>query len=77
MPAGTIGFRVSGDVTARSYRTVLTPDLVRAAESHEGVRAVFVIEDLSSSNPPPCGRTANSGGMPGCVTITPGNALRS
>ena len=51
MPAGTIGFRVSGDVTAEDYRTVLTPDLARAAESDEGVRAVFVIEDLDELEP--------------------------
>jgi SpoIIAA-like len=46
MPAGTIGFRVSGDVHADDYRRVLAPALNQAAESEQGVRALFVIEDL-------------------------------
>ena len=33
VPAGTIAFRVSGDVTADDYRQVLVPDLKHAAES--------------------------------------------
>ena len=51
MPAGTIGFRVSGDVEADDYRRVLGPDLKAAVESGHGVRAVFVIEDLDELEP--------------------------
>ena len=51
MPAGTIGFRVSGEVVADDYRQVLAPELERAVESEQGVRAVFVIEDLDEIDP--------------------------
>jgi SpoIIAA-like len=51
MPAGTLGFRVSGDVHADDYRRVLAPALNQAAESEQGVRALFVIEDLDEIDP--------------------------
>ncbi len=51
MPAGTIGFRVSGDVTADDYREVLAPGLADAEASDAGVRALFVIEDLHELEP--------------------------
>jgi SpoIIAA-like len=51
MPAGTIGFRVTGDVDADDYRRVLAPDLRQAVESADGVRAVYVIEDIDELEP--------------------------
>ena len=51
MPAGTIGFRVSGDVDADDYRRVLVPDLTQAVESGQGVRALFVLDDLDELEP--------------------------
>jgi hypothetical protein len=44
MPAGTIGFRISGRVDGADYRDVLIPGL-RAAVESGSVRALFVIED--------------------------------
>jgi hypothetical protein len=44
MPAGTIGFRLSGRVTGADYRDVLIPAL-RSAFQAGGVRALFVVED--------------------------------
>jgi hypothetical protein len=41
MPAGTIGFRVSGDLTDGDYANVLAPALRAAAESDE-VRLLLV-----------------------------------
>jgi hypothetical protein len=42
MPAGTIGFRATGELTGMDYRDVLVPAL-RAAVESGSVRAVFVI----------------------------------
>ncbi len=44
MPAGTIGFRISGRVNGADYRDVLIPDL-RAAVERGNLRALFVVED--------------------------------
>jgi hypothetical protein len=44
LPAGTIGFRVSGRVTGADYRDVLIPAL-RSAVDAGSLRALFVIED--------------------------------
>jgi hypothetical protein len=44
MPAGTIGFRMSGRVTGADYRDVLLPGLRTAVEGGS-LRALFVIED--------------------------------
>ncbi len=43
MPAGTIGFRVSGRVTGADYREVLIPAL-RSALEGGSLRALFIIE---------------------------------
>jgi len=43
MPAGTIGFRASGEVTREDYRQVLEPALRAAVESGE-VRMLYVVE---------------------------------
>ncbi len=46
MPAGTLGFRVAGDVKREDYDRVLVPDLKGAMESGEGLRTLYLIEDL-------------------------------
>jgi SpoIIAA-like len=43
MPAGTIGFRISGRVTGDDYRDVLDPELSTALEKGS-LRALFVVE---------------------------------
>lgn len=42
MPAGTIGFRATGELTAADYRDALVPAL-KAAVGSGSVRAVFVV----------------------------------
>ena len=51
MPAGTLGFRVAGEVERADYTEVLAPELKRALESSEGLRAVYVIEHLDELEP--------------------------
>ena len=46
MPAGTIGFRVSGEVEREDYEQVLVPTLHAALEGGEGLRTLYLIEDL-------------------------------
>ncbi len=46
MPAGTLGFRVAGDVKREDYDRVLVPDLRAAMESGDGLRTLYLIEDL-------------------------------
>jgi hypothetical protein len=43
MPAGTIGFHASGEITADDYRGVLEPALREAAESGE-IRMLYLID---------------------------------
>lgn len=50
MPAGTVGFRASGEVSARDYREVLEPALLAAAESGE-IRMLYVLEDDADLDP--------------------------
>ena len=51
MPAGTIGFRVAGDVERGDYDDVLVPELRRAMQSGDGLRTLYVIEDLDEMEP--------------------------
>jgi SpoIIAA-like len=51
MPAGTIGFRVSGDVTRADYTSVLVPALEGAAASGAELRTLFAIDDLDEIEP--------------------------
>jgi hypothetical protein len=51
MPAGTIGFRVSGEIEREDYTEVLAPELKRALESSGGLRALYVIEHLDEMEP--------------------------
>jgi hypothetical protein len=46
MPAGTVGFRVSGEVKREDYDDVLRPELERALEAGAGLRTLYLIEDL-------------------------------
>jgi len=43
MPAGTVGFRASGEVTREDYRRVLEPALREAVESGD-VRMLYVVD---------------------------------
>jgi SpoIIAA-like len=43
MPAGTVGFRATGEVTREDYRRVLEPALRRAVESGE-VRMLCIVD---------------------------------
>ena len=51
MPAGTVGFRVAGEVDRDDYRNVLVPDLHAALESGEKLRTLYLIEDLDEIEP--------------------------
>lgn len=42
LPAGTIGFEATGEMTAEDYRTVLEPPLVEALEAGRDLRVLFV-----------------------------------
>ncbi len=46
MPAGTVGFRATGEIEREDYDDVLVPDLRRAIESGGGLRTLYLIEDL-------------------------------
>jgi hypothetical protein len=46
MPAGTVGFRVFGEVKREDYDDVLRPELERALEAGAGLRTLYLIEDL-------------------------------
>ena len=50
MPAGTVGFRVAGDVEREDYDDVLVPELRRALEAG-GLRTLYVIDDLDEIEP--------------------------
>jgi len=50
MPAGTVGFRVAGEVEREDYRDVLVPELRRALEGG-GLRTLNLIEDLDEIEP--------------------------
>ena len=51
MPEGTIGFRASGEIEREDYDEVLAPELRRVLESGEGLRTLYVIEDLDEIEP--------------------------
>ena len=50
MPAGTVGFRVAGDIEREDYEDVLVPDLRRALEAG-GLRTLYLIDDLDEIEP--------------------------
>ena len=51
MPPGTIGFRAAGEIEREDYDDVLVPELRRAVQSGEGLRTLYVIEDLEEIEP--------------------------
>jgi hypothetical protein len=51
MPAGTVGFRVAGEVERDDYRDVLVPELRRALDAGGGLRTLYLIEDLDEIEP--------------------------
>jgi hypothetical protein len=51
MPPGTLGFRVQGEIEREDYDEVLTPELRRAVEAGNGLRTLYVIEDLDEIEP--------------------------
>jgi SpoIIAA-like len=51
MPAGTIGFRATGEIDREDYDEVLAPELERALEAGGGLRTLYVIEDLGQIEP--------------------------
>ncbi|HTI35731.1 MAG TPA: STAS/SEC14 domain-containing protein [Miltoncostaea sp.] len=46
MPPGTLGFRVAGHVRREDYDRVLVPDLRAAMDAGDGLRTLYLIEDL-------------------------------
>jgi hypothetical protein len=50
-PAGTLGFRVSGEIEKEDYEQVLVPELRRALEAGGGLRTLYLIEDLDEIEP--------------------------
>jgi hypothetical protein len=51
MPAGTVGFRVAGEVEREDYANVLVPDLHAALEREGRLRTLYLIEDLDEMEP--------------------------
>lgn len=60
MPAGTIGFRVSGEVTRADYTDVLVPELKRIAESGGKLRQLYLI-DMKEMDPSALWEDAKTG----------------
>ena len=46
MPAGTIGFRVTGEVEREDYEDVLVPALQHALDAGGSLRTLYVLDDL-------------------------------
>jgi hypothetical protein len=51
MPAGTIGFRVAGEIERGDYTDVLVPELHKAIAAGEGLRTLYLIEELDEIEP--------------------------
>jgi SpoIIAA-like len=51
MPAGTLGFRVAGEVERADYERVLVPELRAALDGGGGLRTLYLIEDLDEIEP--------------------------
>jgi len=51
MPAGTLGFRATGEIRREDYDEILVPELQRAIEAGGGLRTLYVIEDLDEIKP--------------------------
>jgi hypothetical protein len=51
MPAGTVGFRVAGEVEREDYSDVLMPELRRALDAGGGLRTLHLNENLDEIEP--------------------------
>jgi hypothetical protein len=51
MPPGTLGFRATGEIERSDYADVLVPELHAAVEAGNGLRTLYVIEDLDEIEP--------------------------
>jgi hypothetical protein len=51
MPAGTLGFRASGEIEREDYEKVLAPALRKVIASGAKLRTLYVIEDLEEVEP--------------------------
>ena len=51
MPAGTLGFRVSGRMERADYTEVLEPALRDAVDQGSGLRSLYVIDRLERMDP--------------------------
>ena len=51
MPPGTVGFRAAGEIEAEDYDEVLVPELRRAVEAGDGLRTLYLIDDLDEIEP--------------------------
>ena len=51
MPAGTLGFRVAGEIERDDYDKVLVPELQRGLDAGDGLRTLYVIDDLDEIDP--------------------------
>jgi hypothetical protein len=61
MPAGTLGFRVNGDVQRSDYTDVLVPGLHAAVDGGDGLRTLYLIEDLDELEPSALWEDARTG----------------
>lgn len=51
MPAGTVGFRFTGEVERDDYEDVLVPESHKALDAGQGLRTLYLIEDLEEIEP--------------------------
>jgi hypothetical protein len=51
MPAGTLGFRTSGEITADDYRDVVLPALRSKVDAQEALRVLCVVGDGLTEKP--------------------------
>jgi SpoIIAA-like len=51
MPSGTLGFRATGKIQRADYDEVLAPELRRALEARDGLRTLYLVEDLDEIEP--------------------------
>ena len=52
MPAGTVGFRIAGDLEREDYTGLLVPALRDALAAGGGPRTLYLIEDLDEIEAP-------------------------
>jgi hypothetical protein len=62
MPPGTVGFRIGGDLTPEDYANVLTPGLQDGVQLGDGLRALYLVDDLDEIEPRALWSDAKLGG---------------